>query len=125
MESQLVVRLEVRGVSNWEKLVYTRQFSYEWQAKDLRDTENERVRKSQKQKELQTRTLQHKVRFLYEWQLKELRARSHRGESLEWADYFGRSDSKLYHIRTVCQINTGKWPVHMKIEGAKAARKDG
>jgi len=32
-------------VPEWELLVHTRQFSYEWQMQDLRDTENERVRK--------------------------------------------------------------------------------
>ena len=38
----------------------------------LQDTENERVRKSAKKKELQTRTLQHKAKILYEWQRKDL-----------------------------------------------------
>jgi type IV secretory pathway VirB9-like protein len=75
-------------VSKREELVYTRQFSYEWQAKDLQDTENERARKSDKQKELQTRTLQYKAQILYEWQIKELRARSLRGESWVWMDNF-------------------------------------
>jgi hypothetical protein len=60
MESQLVMRPAER-VSKWEELIYTRQFSYEWQGKDLQDTENERVRKSDKQKELQTGTLQGKA----------------------------------------------------------------
>ena len=71
-ESQLVMRPTAKRVSKWEELVYTRQFSYEWQAKDLQDAENERVRKGNKQKDLATRTLQHKVRFLYEWQAKDL-----------------------------------------------------
>ena len=88
MESQLVTSPAAGRVSKWEELVYTRQFSYEWQARDLQDTENERVRKGWKQKELQTRTLQHKVQVLYEWQVKELWAQSLRGESWEWADYF-------------------------------------
>jgi len=71
-ESQLVMGPAAERVSKWEELVHTRQFSYEWQAKDLQDTENERVRKGDKQKDLATRTLQHKVRFLYEWQAKDL-----------------------------------------------------
>jgi hypothetical protein len=37
-------------VSEWELLVYTQQFSQEWQAKELRETENERVRKRLKTK---------------------------------------------------------------------------
>jgi hypothetical protein len=45
MESQLVKGPAAERVSKWEELVYTRQFSYEWQGKDLQDTENERVRK--------------------------------------------------------------------------------
>ena len=34
MESQLVKRPAAERVSKWEELVYTRQFSYEWQTKD-------------------------------------------------------------------------------------------
>ena len=63
-------------VSEWELLVYTRQFSYEWQIQGLQDTENERVRKSANKKELQTRTLQHKAKVLYEWQRKDLKEES-------------------------------------------------
>ena len=37
-------------VPKWELLVYTREFSYEWQIQDLQDTENERVRKRVKGK---------------------------------------------------------------------------
>src|SRR6266849_8679891 len=59
-------------VPEWELLVHTRQFSYEWQIQDLQDTENERVRKSQKEKKLQTCTLHHKARIAYEWQRKDL-----------------------------------------------------
>jgi hypothetical protein len=40
-----------RWVSEWELLVYTRQFSQEWQGKDLEDTENEGVRKYMKGKD--------------------------------------------------------------------------
>src|SRR6266404_7046085 len=66
-----------RRVSEWELLVHTRQFSYEWQIQDLQNTENERVRKSQKEKKLQMCTLHHKARIVYEWQRKDL------GESCE------------------------------------------
>jgi hypothetical protein len=31
-------------VPKWELLVYTRQFSYEWQIKEIQDTELGRVR---------------------------------------------------------------------------------
>ena len=34
---------------------------------------------------------------------------------MEKADNFGRSDFELYHIRTVCQMNTGKWRVCLGI----------
>src|SRR6266403_4329350 len=61
-----------RRVSEWELLVHTRQFSYEWQIQDLQDTENERVRKSQKEKKLQGGTLQRRAEIAYERQRKEL-----------------------------------------------------
>jgi hypothetical protein len=86
MESQLVKRPAAERVSKWEELAYTRQFSYEWQGKDLRDTENKRVRKRDKQKKLQTYALWRKAQILYEWQIKELGAQSLGGESWEWAD---------------------------------------
>jgi len=62
VESQLVVRQETRGVSKWEELVHTRQFSYERQAKDLQDTELGRVRSEKKTKDLQNGFLHGKVR---------------------------------------------------------------
>jgi len=40
--------------------------------KDLQDTENERVRKSHKQKVLRMHALQYKAQFSYEWQAKDL-----------------------------------------------------
>jgi len=63
------VPLGARGEPEWELLVHTRQFSYpstslgtsEWpatagrQAKDLRDTENGRVRKRLNKKDLESR----------------------------------------------------------------------
>ena len=88
MESQLAMRTAAERVPKWEELVHTRHFSYEWQGKDLQDTENERVRKRDKQKELRIGTLQRKAQILYEWQIKELGAQSLRGKSWEWADYF-------------------------------------
>jgi hypothetical protein len=39
-----------RSVPKCELLIYTRQFSYEWQTQNLQDTENERVRKRMKGK---------------------------------------------------------------------------
>ena len=41
------------GAPNWEELVYTRQFSKEWQTRDLRDTELGRVRKGLRRKEME------------------------------------------------------------------------
>jgi hypothetical protein len=61
--------------------------SYEWQIQGLQDTENERVRKSAKKKELQTRTLQHKAKIVYEWQRKDLEAESE--GAWTWADREG------------------------------------
>jgi hypothetical protein len=46
--------------------------------------ENERVRKSAKKKELQTRALQHKAKILYEWQRKALE--EEREGTRTWAD---------------------------------------
>src|SRR6266849_6519608 len=54
-----------RRVSEWELLVHTRQFSYEWQIQGLQDTENERVRKHGIGKGLRARTLQHKAEIVY------------------------------------------------------------
>ena len=75
-------------VPEWELLVHTRQFSYEWQIQDLQDTENERVRNRQIEKELQEGTLQHRAEIAYEWQRKELQEwsemrRSRRGNRSE------------------------------------------
>src|SRR5713101_7046103 len=44
--------VRVRVVPNWEESPHTRQFSYEWQTKDLKDTELGIVRKSMKIKSL-------------------------------------------------------------------------
>jgi hypothetical protein len=49
------------GVSEWELLVYTRQFSYEWQVKELQDTELGRVRKAKKTVDLQIHALRERV----------------------------------------------------------------
>ena len=54
-----------RRVPEWELLVHTRQFSYEWQIQGLQDTENERVRKREIEKGLRGHTLQHKVKIVY------------------------------------------------------------
>jgi hypothetical protein len=59
----------VESVPKWEELVYTRQFSYERQAKDLQDTELGRVRSAQKTNGLQNDFLHGKVR----WEQKEFK----------------------------------------------------
>ena len=48
---------ELRGLRSRMGIIgiHTRQFSYEWQAKDLRDTENGRVRKRLNKKDLESR----------------------------------------------------------------------
>ena len=47
--------LGARSEPEWELLVHTRQFSYEWQGKDLRDTENGRVCKRVNKMDLESR----------------------------------------------------------------------
>jgi hypothetical protein len=57
------------GEPEWELLVYTRQFSYEWEVKELQDTELGRVRKAKKTGDLQMHFLREKGR----WEQKEFK----------------------------------------------------
>jgi hypothetical protein len=50
------------GEPKWELLVYTRQFSYEWQIQGLQDTELGRVRNAKKTGDLQMHFLRERVR---------------------------------------------------------------
>jgi hypothetical protein len=67
----------------------------EWQTKELRDTENERVRKNDMQKELQAHTLQYKAEGAYDLQRKELQGR-----------FFGKGGGSEASER----LKRGEWP---------------
>jgi len=89
MESQLAMRTRRSESQNGKSWYTPGIFRMSGKGKDLQDTENERVRKSHKQKVLRMHALQYKAQFSYEWQAKGLcSSRDHRKRELFWPDPF-------------------------------------